>query len=194
MPDRPGKHSRAKVAVAENPLRLAIVSSLCMRPATAAEVAEELEVPVDKVRYHLRWLRGADLVDVKEQARRQSVMENVYSVDPRKYLIQRDELESLSSGRFDLAQIRLLRLVFREAMEAARAGTFAQRPEHALLRFLLPLDEQGWEEVLAIHERVIDEVLEVREESQARLDEGDDEEILVRVVTLLFESRSKQRA
>lgn len=195
MADRPGKHSRDKVAVVENPLRLAIVSSLTLRPATAAEVAKELDSPVEKVRDQLRWLRRADLVEVKEKARRGGTSENVYSVDPGKHLIERGELGGLSSHRFDVAHARLLRLMFREAMEAARAGTYAERPEHALLRFLLPLDERGWEEAMAIYDRVAAEVLTARAESQARLDADEqEEEILARVTTLLFESRGEQRA
>lgn len=193
MADRPGKHSRDKLAVVESPLRLAIVSSLSLRPATAAELAEELAEPVEAVRYHLRWLRSVDLVEVKGKARRGGITENLYSVDPRKHLIERGELSGVSDSRFDLAHARLLRLMFREAMEAARAGSFAERPEHLLLRFLLPIDEPGWDEALAIHDRVIEEVLAVRAESQARLDAGGEEEILARVATLLFESPSEQR-
>jgi DNA-binding transcriptional ArsR family regulator len=179
--------------VVENPLRLAIVSHLIIRPATAAEVSRELDASPEKVRYHLRWLRNADLIEVKEKARRGSISENVYSVDPRKHLLDQGEIANLPRGRFDLALARLLRLMFRESMEAARAGTFAARSQHALLRFLLPLDEQGWEEALTIHDRVINEVLEVRRESQVRLDAGDEEEILARVATLLFEGRKERR-
>ncbi|HEU5253079.1 MAG TPA: winged helix-turn-helix domain-containing protein [Solirubrobacterales bacterium] len=194
MADRSGKHARDKIAAIENPLRLAIVSSLTMSATTAVELANQLDVPVEKVRYHLRWLRDADLVEVKEKARRGGITENVYSIDPRKYLIRHGDRVNVSSGRLDLVHARLLRLMFREAMEAARAGTFSERPQQALLRFLLPLDEQGWEEAIAIHERVINEVLEVRAESQARLDAGDEQEILARLATLLFESRGTQRA
>jgi DNA-binding transcriptional ArsR family regulator len=196
MADRPGKISADKVSVVGSPLRLAIVSSLSLRPATAAEVAEDLEQPVQKVRYHLRWLRDRSLVDVKKKVRRRGTIENVYSVDPRKHLIGRGELEGVSDRRADLAHARLLRLMFREAMDAARAGTYGDKPEHALLRVLLPLDEEGWEEALAIHDRVTEEVLTVREESQARLEagEGQEEAILTRVVSLFFESRSQQQA
>lgn len=194
MADRRGKHSRDKVAVVENPLRLAIVSTLTIRPATAAQVAKELDVPAEKVRYHLRWLRNAGLADVKEKSRHGGVTENVYCVDPRKYVIEKSELARFSSGRTDLAYVRLLRLIFREAMQATRAGPHAKRSEHILLRFLFPLDEQGWENALAIHSRVTDEVLEVREESQARLEAGQGDEILARVATLFFESPGKPSA
>lgn len=194
MADRPGKHSRDKVAVVENPLRLALVSSLSMRPATAAEVANELEQPAERIRYHLRWLRDRDLVDIKEKVRRGSKTENVYSVDPRRHLIGRSELKGVAGSHSDLAHVRLLRLMFREAMDAARAGNYGDRPEHALLRTLLPLDEDGWEEALAIHDRVTAEVLAVREESQARLETGAEQAILTRVATLFFESRNQQKA
>jgi DNA-binding transcriptional ArsR family regulator len=192
MADHSGKHSRDKVAVVGSPLRLAIVSSLILRPATAAELAEDLEQPAEKVRYHLRWLRVRDLIDVKEQVRRGGTTENVYVADPRKHLIERGELESVASSRVDLAHARLLRLMFREAMDAARAGTYGDRPEHALLRVLLPLDDDGWEEALAVFDRVTEEVLAVGEQSQARLDAGSEQEILSRVATLFFESRNRQ--
>jgi hypothetical protein len=195
MADRPGKHARDKLAVIENPLRLAVVSSLTLRPATAAQVAEELETPVEKVRQQLRWLRRVDLVEVEGKARRGAITENVYSVDPDKHLLKRGELGDLSSRRIDVADARLLRLMFREAMEAARAGTYAERPEHALLRFLLPLDELGWEEAMSIYDRVAAEVLTARTESAARLDADEqEEEILARVTTLLFESPERAGA
>jgi DNA-binding transcriptional ArsR family regulator len=193
MADRPGKISADKVSVVGNPSRLAIVSSLSLQPATAAEVARDLDQPVERVRYHLRWLRDRDLVEIKEKVQRRGTIENVYSVDPRKHLIGRGELEGVSDHRADLAHARLLRLMFREAMDAARAGTYGDKPEHALLRVLIPLDEEGWEEALTIHDRVTKEVLTVREQSQARLEAGEEEEaILTRVVALFFESRNQQ--
>ncbi|MFL5872206.1 MAG: helix-turn-helix domain-containing protein [Solirubrobacterales bacterium] len=194
MADRPGKISADKLSVLGNSLRLAIVSRLTLQPATAAEVAEELDQPAEKVRYHLRWLRNRDLVDVEEKVSRRGRLQNVYSADPRKHLIQRGELNGVAGRRFDLAQARLLRLMFREAIDAARAGIYDNRPEHTLLRVLLPLDEKGWEEATAIHDRVTEEVLAVREESQVRQEAGEEQAILTRVATLFFERRNQRQA
>jgi DNA-binding transcriptional ArsR family regulator len=193
MAERPGKISADKISVVGNPLRLAIVSSLSLKPATAAEVAKELDQPAEKVRYHLRWLRDRDLVEVQRKVRRGGITENVYGVDPHMHLVKRGELEGVAGSDADLANARLLRLMFREAMDAARAGTYGSRSQHTLLRVLLPLDEDGWEEALAIHDRVTEEVLAVRKESEARLEAGEDQEILTRIAALFFESRNRQQ-
>ena len=176
-------NSLNKLAVIASPFSLAMTSRLTLQPATAAELARDLEAPDEKVHHHLRWLHNRGLVDAEEKTHGNGV-ELVYTVDPRRHVISGEEISRLAGGRLDLADVRLLRLIFKEAMDAAGAGTFGA----GLERFLLPLDRDGWKEAMEISDRATDEVLKVRERSQVRLEIGDEPAVLSRIAILFFES------
>lgn len=181
--------AREKLAMLASPVRLAIGTSLALRPATAAEVAKELELPVEKVRYQIKRLMQRGLVDIEEQIRRRGVLERVYSVDSRKHVLERDELADLPEGRRIEAEARLLRMMFHEALEALRSGTFATRDDHASVRVPLHLDNRGWADVAEIHRQLVGGVLDARVRSMERVEESGEEPTAASIFLLFFEAR-----
>lgn len=162
--------SREKLAILGSDIRLGIITNLLLRPASVAELAAELEVPVAKARYHLNRMRDVGLVELFGETGRRGVTENLFTVDPRKNLMEPDEMVGLPRHRFDRPYTHLLKQMFRELAEAVEAGALRSRPEHAGVRLPLPLDERGWRESAAIYRQLIDEVLAVREASLSRLE------------------------
>jgi DNA-binding transcriptional ArsR family regulator len=187
MIDGPKRLAREKLTTSVDELRYAVITNLSFEPATAAELAAELDVPVKRIRYHLRRMRSAGLLEVKEKVRRRGVAENLYVSCTRRHLLDNGEAALLPPGRVEHLQARLLRSMFRETTEAVRGGTFSNRPGFAAIRFPLPLDEQGWREATDLHHEVIDRVLTAVELSRRRLEASGEKAIRASALTLFFE-------
>jgi DNA-binding transcriptional ArsR family regulator len=176
--------AQEKLSVQADPLRLAIVDHLSCRPSTAGALARAIGEPSEKVRYRLRKMRKAGLVDVAGTARRSRVRETIYQVDPEMLLLSDSDLSELSPIRLEEAHVRVLRQLYQESIQAARAGIFSQRPEHRLVRLPITLDSQGWSEAVAVHNEVLSEALAIRRGVQQRL-ERDGRESIRSLVTIL---------
>ena len=108
-----------KVAVLEDPLKAAILTLLMRRPASIAEVASELDLPIGRARYQLRRLHQAGMVELTEVRPRRGVVERVYRRQPsivsaereHEHLTRREEgpqgvrivVSGLHDGGFDRA-------------------------------------------------------------------------------------------
>ena len=181
------KFHRDRLTVIASPIRTGIGHILTLRPASVAELAAELGVPAEKVRYHLNRLRDVGLVELHGTTRRRGVAENLYRADPRNAIADVEEVRETPRHHFDHPYALLLRHMFREVTEAVEAGTFSSRPDYANVRFPLPLDEQGWDDVAVILRELVYEVLSVREVSIGRLEESSEPPIRASVVVLHFE-------
>jgi DNA-binding transcriptional ArsR family regulator len=187
MVEDPRKLGREKLAIMTSRIRYGITAMLVLEPASVAELAAELGVPAEKVRYHLNRLRDLGFVDLHGTTRRRGVVENLYSADPRKFVSDGDETASTPRHRFDRPYARLLRVMFQEAIEAAQSGDFDSRPEATNVRFPLPLDERGWDEAAEIFRQLVHDVFSVREAAGRRLEADGEPPIRASAVVLHFE-------
>ncbi len=161
--------SRERLAASINPLRFAIVDSLTYRAAGAAELAAVTGAPITAIRYHLRRLRQAGLIEAAGIARSEGAKERLYIANPRNYVLRRSDTANLKAERLDKAQARLLRVMFREAIEAVEAGTFSRRDEFGRIFFPIILDHRGWEESALIHDQLTELTFAVNEQCAMRL-------------------------
>jgi DNA-binding transcriptional ArsR family regulator len=194
MAEDPRKDALAKLEVATDPLRLAIVTSLTLQGATAAELATKLDAPLNRVRYQLRRLREAGIAELREVRPRRGVTEQVYFV--RRSFISVDEVKNLPPKKLEKAIVEILRAVLRDALESLRAGVFYARDEFATVRTPLRLDNRGWLEAAELHEETMRRLLLLQEQAVARMEEGEEEEEAITAFSflLLFEAaRSEHR-
>ena len=183
-----------KVAVLEDPLKAAILTLLMRRPASIAEVASELDLPIGRARYQLRRLHQAGMVELTEVRPRRGVVERVYRRQPS--IVSADEVGLLSVEERGKAVATVLKLVFREALSALRTGVLAQRVESVVARIPLRLDDQGWKDAVAIQAEALDRLLAVQEEASARLEgEAGAAELPIAALAclLLIEAASEER-
>lgn len=179
---------RDRLTTIVNPLRLAIVTSLQVEPATAAEVAESLGVPAEAVRHQLRKLSRSEQVQRLGKSRRRGTTEYAYSADPRCNVLSPGDPPVVSGPLLDRAQARLLRLTFGEAKAAIDARTLHSRDEHALVRFPLPLDERGWKHALDIHQELVEETFAEIERAKSRIARRGEQPFQASAAFLFFEN------
>jgi predicted ArsR family transcriptional regulator len=171
------------------PLR-GILDRVQMEPISAAEIAADLGAPAESVRHHLRKMHQMAMVERAGRTRRRGPVEYLYSRDASRVIVGPGEFAGISTGFLDRVHAQLLRTMFRDAKDALVAKTFARRDESALIRFPISLDDQGWQEALALHDRLLDSVVEICEQAKGRIASDKAERIPAGVAILLFEAPS----
>jgi predicted ArsR family transcriptional regulator len=179
--------TRRRVRLLSHPVRSAIVESLTIETASAAELAEQLGVAVETVRSHLRKLMGVGLVERVEKTRRRGVPEFLYrATAPHQVIHGRGSSGSIPSHRTGEATLRSLRLMLREARAAIQAGTFTERDEVVASRFPFPVDARALQEAYEIHAGLMEQTVAAADRGKARVDAGG-EGILAEAAVLFFE-------
>jgi DNA-binding transcriptional ArsR family regulator len=184
--ERQGDRLKQAAAVGHE-LRLAIILALLHRPASAAELAEELGLPADRVRYQLRQLAGAGVVEVAEEKARRGVVERFYLADERATIFEDEELEEIPPAVLDRMHGQILKASLSDALDSLKAGMISRREGSVVAQMPLRIDAQGWSELVDIYREALDRAIEVRAESAARLREGDEEPLRTSSSVLLFE-------
>jgi DNA-binding transcriptional ArsR family regulator len=172
-------------------LRLEIVTSLTLKPATAAELAEELGEPPNRVRYQLGLLRKAGIAELKEVRPRRGVAERVYFV--RRSFISVEEGVDLPPEKLEKGIMELLQAVLRDALKALRAGLFHRRDDFVATRVPLRLDARGWKEAVRLHQETLERTLRLQEEAAGRLEAGNETPITAFSALLLYEASEREK-
>jgi DNA-binding transcriptional ArsR family regulator len=182
----------AKLEAIDHPLRLAILTSLSLRPASIKELAEALNVPIGKVRYQLGRLRQAGLAELKEERRRRGVAEQVFFVRPEPF--SREEVAQLSATQRESVVGGILKALLGDALKGARGGAFTRRDDFILARTPLSLDEEGWADTVRIFREALAQLLKVREETRMRLELGEEPTSDAFSFLLLFDTAPAARS
>lgn len=147
-----------------DPLRQRIAEALTMRPATAVELAAEIGAPLARVRYELRAFEKASMVKVHCCRERRGAVEYVFVADSRQMTLFGTDLAVRGERARHAWGTEWMRLVFREAVEGVRDGSFDPRGDWRLGRVPLRLDRQGFAEISASMDSTLEELFELRDE------------------------------
>jgi DNA-binding transcriptional ArsR family regulator len=156
------------VLALEDPLRARIVDALSLGPATAVELAAAIGAPLARVRYELRALEKAAMVKVQSRRERRGAIENVFIADSQRMTFSAEDLHDVGDRYLRDFGTGFARLVFGEAVEGARHGSFDERGDWHLSRTPLRLDPQGFAEISASMDATLAGLFELREECLAR--------------------------
>lgn len=133
-----------RVRRALSPLRRRLLARL-RTPASAAQLASELDLPRQRIGYHLRELEAAGLIELVEERRRRGFVERVlrasaeaYVVDPA-VMAQDDDpaAESPAAAGDRHAAEYLVDVAGRTVRDVARMQAAAERSGRRLLTFTL---------------------------------------------------------
>ncbi|WP_211225447.1 ArsR/SmtB family transcription factor [Amycolatopsis nigrescens] len=141
-----------------SPLRRRLLTRL-RTPASAPELAAELEMPRQRVGYHLRQLEDAGLVELVEQRQRRGCVERVLRATADAFVVDPAVLDRHTERRSDdrHAAEHLIDVASRTVRDLARMQAAAERQDTRLLTFTLetevrfgaPADVHTFTEALA---------------------------------------------
>jgi DNA-binding transcriptional ArsR family regulator len=176
-----------------HPLRIHILRVLETRVASPSEIAEEIGAPLGNVSYHVRFLARVGLIELTSTKPRRGAVEHYYravgrvSVTDQAWAQVPDVVKSgMISATLDQAG--------RVIGAAASSGGFDRSDAVAARREML-LDEQGFSELAAELNGLLERVKEIERESAERLEsmpDHEEAELDAGLVMMLFERGQAQ--
>jgi DNA-binding transcriptional ArsR family regulator len=182
----PRQEALAKFETLNDPLRMELFTALIRKPASAVELAAQLDVPIGRIRYQLGRMREADLVEVRERRPRRGVVEQVYVSRPTVLSIA--DTAQLTPDEIRRGHAELLKMIVHDCLAALRKGTFYSREDFMAVRLPLRLDEEGWKAAADLQHETLESFLEIHVEAQARIGSSEAETIDVLALLFLFEA------
>jgi hypothetical protein len=177
--------------------RIRILDVLVERSMSVAQFVDEGVIPelasmdrhlaISKLAYHFRVLRHAGALQVVEQNMRRGSTEMVCRANVRALLTDAEWATLPDNERSPISQAVLQALVAR-AESAVHHDTFDSRVDRHLSWRAMEVDEQGWSEMTALLNGVLETVSEIHRESKDRLGTSGEQPIRTTWGQLHFES------
>lgn len=154
-----------------HPLRIRILEALTDHVASPNIISGQLDESLTSVAYHTRALDKLGALELVDTAKRRGAIEHFYKATPRAFVGDaswRRVPPSLLGG----VSAATLQTFLDKAIAALEAGTLDGRADTIFRWMPLLLDEQGWEEIVAVMEEATKLMLAAHLRSQDRLTES----------------------
>ncbi len=183
---RPPKILDERLAAAlSHPTRSQALNILSERVASPKEISDEIDIDVSLVSHHVHKLVELDCAEEVYTKPRRGATEHFYRATVR-HFFDADAWTAVPEGqRLEIVN-GILSLVSRDLSAGLLAGTLHADDNH-LSRTPMKVDQQGWEEVLAVLEETLERLLQIREQAAVRIAETGVEPIHASVSILQFE-------
>jgi predicted ArsR family transcriptional regulator len=194
LPKAPPQLVSSVLATAvSHPTRLHALVFLSERPAgTAREIAEHIGLPTNNVSHHIKVLMDLGCVEIAsiDQAHGGRVAQHLYRATQKAYLDEEawDQLKSSEKLSFVAT---LMRLISEDFVQATLHGTLYDPDNNHLSRSPMNVDDEGWEEVIAILDEAVEELFKVQEEVASRGAAKETKTFPIKVEILQFRSPDK---
>jgi DNA-binding transcriptional ArsR family regulator len=175
-----------------HPLRIHILRVLETRVASPSEIAEEIGAPLGNVSYHVRFLARVGLIELTSTKPRRGAVEHYYRAVGRVSVTDQawaQVPEVVKNGMISATLDQAGRVIG----AAASSGGF-DRSDAVVARREMLLDEQGFTDLSAELNGLLERVKEIERESAGRLeatDEGD-AAVYAGLVMIMFEAGQAQ--
>lgn len=175
-----------------HPTRVQILSILNDGPSSPSKIAKRLDdVSLNLTSHHIKVLRELGCVELVREVTHGGRTEHVYRATRRQHF-KPDEWKEVEPHDRQPITISILRLVSEDVGKSLASGKFDELPDNHLSRSPLDVDQTGWEELVSILNRTLEEVLEVNARSAERARLSCEELAKVRVVMMQFLMDPKQ--
>jgi predicted transcriptional regulator len=177
-------------AGAEDPDLVYLAGSLAEAPASAAQLSKVSGLPPAKVRKYLRTLKEIGLIESVRAEGHRGAVEHFYS-PTGELVIEADEQADLTEDERRRIYSYLLKPAITEAVASLVSKSSRrslERLDNPVIRFPMLTDQQGWGELVEIHQECFRKLKEAKERIAARFEEEDEEQFRVTSVVMLFEA------
>jgi DNA-binding transcriptional ArsR family regulator len=171
-----GVSDAALGAIVAHPLRCRLVVIFADRVASPTEAAQELDLPVGDVSYHVRTLKEAGVIELVDERPVRGSTEHFYRTSITLNLTD-EEYAALSVEERTAFARQAFHIVTAEASYALESRRFGARGDHHIARVPFALDEAGWNELGTLFNETLEQMLMIRADSEARLEDSGEESI-----------------
>lgn len=157
-------------------------------PVSPNELSEILGEDLQDVSYHTRVLAKYDCIELAYTKQRRGATEHFYRVTERSVLSDEQTATRSKESRLMVANYAM-QLIMADAAFSLEDGVFCDRANHCIVRQPVVLDEEGWEEVSAAYNELVEKVSQAEAKSAERRGPESDpkDEIRATAVSLFFE-------
>ncbi|OJU86080.1 MAG: hypothetical protein BGO11_04665 [Solirubrobacterales bacterium 70-9] len=176
-------------AALSHPTRVGVISVLVEGPASARQLAEAIEEPLNNVTYHVKQLKDLGVIELDRTEQRAGgrVIERFYRATQRAYFDDR-AWEALGRGERLGVLWSIIRLISKDIATAMAGGTFFDGYDANIIRSPITVDPEGWDEITELIDRATKDLFEIEERVAERCADGPEPEIHAKVEMLHFRS------
>lgn len=179
-------------AIVAHPTRARCFMILAERTASPVEIAQQIGKDVGHVGYHVRKLQQLDLIELVDERPVRGAVEHFYRAVQRPY-VSEAEFADQSVEEREVFTRYVLQCHVTDIARAMDEHTFDARPNRYLVRVPLVVDEEGFEELSALHAEMYERTLDIQARSDERRSGTDDEGISTMSTSMFFESPERTR-
>ena len=193
MPPTPTLISVVLAMAMSHPMRLGAFTLLLEGPATVRELAEQLEVSGNALRYHLNMLEklGCIYRIENEGGPRSRVTEYTYRAVDKAYF-DAEGWEKLSKGEKVKVTVTLMEVISKELNDSMGAGAFFDPDDNHISRSPMNVDREGWQEVSAFLDGILDGLVEIQGRINERCGDEKDGTFPIKVAIVQFRSPANE--
>jgi DNA-binding transcriptional ArsR family regulator len=179
-------------AIVAHPTRARCFSILAERTASPVEIAQQIGKDVGHVGYHVRKLQELNLIELVDERPVRGAVEHFYRAIARP-IVDEKEFAAQSIEDREVFTRYFLQLHVTDISRAMDEHTMDARPNRWVLRTPMVVDEEGFEELSALHAEIYERTLDIQARSDERRTGTDDEGISTMSTTMFFETPGRQR-
>lgn len=179
-------------AIVAHPTRARCFSILAERTASPVEIAQEIGKDVGHVGYHVRKLQELNLIELVDERPVRGAVEHFYRAIARPIVDEKEFAEQKIEER-EVFTRYFLQLHVTDIARAMDEHTFDQRPNRWLVRTPMVVDEQGFDELAALHAEIYERTLDIQARSDERRTGTEDEGISTMSTNMFFEMPARQK-
>jgi DNA-binding transcriptional ArsR family regulator len=179
-------------AIVAHPTRARCFSILAERTASPVEIAQQIGKDVGHVGYHVRKLQEMELIELVDERPVRGAVEHFYRAVMRPYVGEEAFADQPQEKR-EVFTRHILQLHVTDIARAMDEHRFDERPNRWLVRTPLVVDEEGFEELAALHAELYERTLDIQARSDERRSGTDDEGVSTMSTTMFFETPGRER-
>jgi DNA-binding transcriptional ArsR family regulator len=178
--------------IVAHPTRVRCFSILAERTASPVEIAQEIGKDVGHVGYHVRKLQELNLIELVDERPVRGAVEHFYRAIARPIVHEKDVADQSLEER-EVFTRHTLQLHIADVARAMDEHTFDERTNRWLIRLPMVVDDEGFEELAALHAEMYDRTLDIQAKSDGRRSGTEDEGISTMSTTMFFESPGRHK-
>jgi DNA-binding transcriptional ArsR family regulator len=179
-------------AIVAHPTRARAFSILAERTASPVEIAQEIGKDVGHVGYHVRKLQELKLIELVDERPVRGAVEHFYRAVARPFVVEK-EFEDQPVEEREIFTRYILQLHIADVARALDEHTFDERANRWLIRTPMVVDEEGFEELGALHAELYERTLDIQARSDERRTGTDDEGISTMSTNMFFETPPRRK-
>jgi predicted transcriptional regulator len=173
--------------VISSEITIKVLVDLVERAASPKEIAVRLSLKVATVSHHVKKLERMGLIELVEEREVRGAIQHIYRAVIRP-IVSTEEWEKLGIEERQRYSIWIVQMILADAAKSFNARLFDAYPTRHLSRVPMVVDREGLDEVAAIQNRALNEIIEVEARSAERLVQKGETGMNLTAAMMCFES------